>query len=295
MAINVSVVIITKNEEENIAACLKSLCEQEYDMGNYEIIVCDSSTDKTPDIAKQFTASVFTVEKRGFGAARNFGIAKAKYSIVAFTDADCVAPKTWLKALASAKNGFAGAGGSAFPPENADYFGKCIACLGYPAGGALGADVASGIISTCNAIFDKSAILSAGGFDEALKWGGEDTALSKKLASSGHKIKIEKNIFVWHKARTLNEFLNWCFKRGMAKYYLEKNPAQLAMPLAALAYPFTQKFRTLIRQRKSIGIGLPSALVTVTLLFFIRQVMLSFGWIAAFLKFENGNTEIIAD
>ena len=158
----ISIIIITKNEEKNIADCLESLHEIDYDKHNYEIIVCDSSNDKTPDVVKNFPdVTLFRVEKQSYGAARNMGISKAKYDYIAFIDADCTAPKGWLAILANSIDGFAGVGGCAYPPKNASYVGKCIACLGYPAGGALGTEILDGTISTCNALFEKSALISA--------------------------------------------------------------------------------------------------------------------------------------
>ena len=51
---NVSVVIITKNEADNIYAALESVRWAD------DIVVVDSgSTDNTPNIAKQFTERVF--------------------------------------------------------------------------------------------------------------------------------------------------------------------------------------------------------------------------------------------
>ncbi len=278
----VSVIIITKNEEKNIAECLKSLQEMEYE-NNCEILVCDSSSDKTPEIVHNFpNAKLIYVEKSGYGAARNAGLSVAKYSHVAFIDADCIAPKGWLATITNSINGFSGIGGCAYPPKNSSYIGRCIACLGYPAGGALGAEILDGTISTCNALFEKSALVSIGGFREDLRSGGEDTDLSRRLHLAGFKTKIEKNSFVWHKTRTFKNFLGWCFKRGIAKYSLEKSPLQLAMPLSVIAYPFSRRFMQLAKRRKSISMSLASIMTVVVFLFFLRQVMLSAGWLAGF-------------
>ena len=54
----ISVCIITKNEQENIERCLKSLMP--YEM---EIIVVDTgSTDNTKDIVQRYTDKVFDFE-----------------------------------------------------------------------------------------------------------------------------------------------------------------------------------------------------------------------------------------
>ena len=80
----ISVVILTKNEENNIAACLESLswCEE-------KIVVDDKSTDKTVEIAKKMGAKVYErAMEQDFSAQRNFGLEKAEGEWVLFIDAD---------------------------------------------------------------------------------------------------------------------------------------------------------------------------------------------------------------
>jgi glycosyltransferase involved in cell wall biosynthesis len=85
----VSVVIPTKNEEKSIGICLKKIQnvfkEQQI---NGEIIVADSSTDMTPEIAKSFGAKVVTPDKLGYGYAYQYGIARASGKYIVMGDAD---------------------------------------------------------------------------------------------------------------------------------------------------------------------------------------------------------------
>ncbi|MDP3791494.1 MAG: glycosyltransferase family 2 protein [Candidatus Omnitrophota bacterium] len=79
----VSVVVITKNEEGNIADCLKSVSWAD------EIIVLDdNSIDKTVEIAKQFTGRVFFRKMDVEGAHRNYAYSLAKNDWVLSLDAD---------------------------------------------------------------------------------------------------------------------------------------------------------------------------------------------------------------
>ena len=79
----VSVVIITKNEEENIARTLESVRWAE------ERIVVDSgSTDRTTEIARQRGATIFEEEWKGYAAQKNSAIAKASCDWVLSLDAD---------------------------------------------------------------------------------------------------------------------------------------------------------------------------------------------------------------
>lgn len=78
-----SVVIITKNEEANIARTLESVRWAEQ-----RILVDSGSTDRTVEIAKQHGASVFEEEWKGYAAQKNSAIAKASCDWVLSLDAD---------------------------------------------------------------------------------------------------------------------------------------------------------------------------------------------------------------
>ena len=85
---NLSVVIITFNEEANIGRTLTSVQPLVAD-GKGEIIVVDSgSTDRTVEIAKSFGAKVFVEEWNGFAAQKNSAIDKATGDWILSLDAD---------------------------------------------------------------------------------------------------------------------------------------------------------------------------------------------------------------
>ncbi len=80
-----SICMIAKNEEKNIARCLDSV--KDFDC---EIIVVDTgSTDRTKEIAAQYTSKIFDfVWVDDFSAARNFSLSKASYDWVLVLDCD---------------------------------------------------------------------------------------------------------------------------------------------------------------------------------------------------------------
>jgi len=83
-----SVVIITHNEEANLARTLESVKPLVSD-GKGEVIVVDSgSTDRTVDIAKSFGAKVFIEEWKGYAAQKNSAIDKAVGDWILSLDAD---------------------------------------------------------------------------------------------------------------------------------------------------------------------------------------------------------------
>jgi glycosyltransferase involved in cell wall biosynthesis len=83
-----SVVIITHNEEANLARTLTSV--QPLVAGNKgEIIIVDSgSTDRTVEIAKSFGAKVFVEDWKGYAAQKNSAIDKATGDWILSLDAD---------------------------------------------------------------------------------------------------------------------------------------------------------------------------------------------------------------
>jgi len=83
MSIPVSAVLITKNAETFLRACLKSLlwCD--------EIVVIDSgSTDSTLAICSEYNCRVIHQEFLGFGAQKNFAVQQAKNDWILNLDAD---------------------------------------------------------------------------------------------------------------------------------------------------------------------------------------------------------------
>lgn len=84
MGEKISVVIIAKNEEQNIEKCLKSVkwCDE-------IIVVDDKSSDKTLEIAKRYNAITYSNHlNEDFSLQRNLGLSKAKNDWVLFLDAD---------------------------------------------------------------------------------------------------------------------------------------------------------------------------------------------------------------
>jgi glycosyltransferase involved in cell wall biosynthesis len=90
--VNVSIVIPARHAAQTIAETLDSVCAQT--SGNWEaIVVDDGSTDETARIAAEFAdrdSRITVISQPGAGesAARNTGIAHARYDWLLFLDAD---------------------------------------------------------------------------------------------------------------------------------------------------------------------------------------------------------------
>jgi len=79
----ITAIVITKNEEKNISDCLKSVEWAD------EIIVVDSeSTDRTTEIAKQFTDKIFTKKWEGYVPQKRYAMSLANNDWILSIDAD---------------------------------------------------------------------------------------------------------------------------------------------------------------------------------------------------------------
>src|SRR5881227_2262413 len=80
---SVSAVVVTLNEEERLRACLESLTWAD------EIVVVDAeSSDKTVQIAREFTDRVWVRPWPGFAGQKNFAIEQATGDWIFSVDAD---------------------------------------------------------------------------------------------------------------------------------------------------------------------------------------------------------------
>ncbi|MCD6371654.1 MAG: glycosyltransferase family 2 protein [Candidatus Aenigmarchaeota archaeon] len=91
---SLSIIIPTKNEEENIGNILKKVKKKLKNKVLYEVIVADSSSDKTPIVAKKIlkklklNGRVLRVKKQGKGYAIKYSSNFAKGNYILMIDAD---------------------------------------------------------------------------------------------------------------------------------------------------------------------------------------------------------------
>jgi len=86
---DISLVIPTMNEEEGIGECIDR-AQNAFDTLDMdgEIIISDSSTDRTPEIAREKGAKVVTPDKPGYGYAYRYGFERAEGDLIAMGDGD---------------------------------------------------------------------------------------------------------------------------------------------------------------------------------------------------------------
>jgi len=94
-----SVVIITYNEERNIARCLESVQE----IADEIVVVDSNSTDKTTDIAGKYGSTIYFQEFLGHIQQKNLALEKASHTFVLSLDADEALSETLKQSIREIK------------------------------------------------------------------------------------------------------------------------------------------------------------------------------------------------
>jgi glycosyltransferase involved in cell wall biosynthesis len=96
-----SIIVPTYNEKENICNILGALSNQTAARRDYEIIIVDGgSEDGTRDLAKKCGADKVIMQRgEGIAGAKNDGADVAKGKILATMDADVIPPTAWIERL----------------------------------------------------------------------------------------------------------------------------------------------------------------------------------------------------
>ncbi|MDP2278271.1 MAG: glycosyltransferase family 2 protein [Nitrospirota bacterium] len=207
----ISIIIPVRNDASLLKNCLESILNLDYPKDKIEIIVADGmSTDNTVDTAKQHGARVVMNEKKTVSPGRNIAFKHAVGEIIAFTDADCVVDKDWIKnSLKYFKDDkIACVGGPNLTPPDEGDFGKAVGFVFNQrmfSAGSIHARELKEVkevrsIPGCNAIYKKDALKKVMPIDESLLT-CDDTELNQRLLDKGYKLLYTPDVFVWHYRR----------------------------------------------------------------------------------------------
>jgi glycosyltransferase involved in cell wall biosynthesis len=224
-AIDVSVVVPTYRRSERVARLLTALEAQTLPHDRFEVVVVDDgSDDNTPAVLAEMAAQTSLNLRplridvnNGPGPARNLGWRKARAPLVAFTDDDCVPEPGWLAA------------GLAALRRN-DHLGVVQGLTRPPAGSndpgpwAIFRHVTweSPWFEACNIFYRRAALEATAGFDEGLRWYGEDTAAGWAVLEAGWERDFATDAVVVHDLEERG--LRWRVRHG----WLERNLVALA-------------------------------------------------------------------
>lgn len=183
-----SIIIPAYNEESYIEKTLQSLKKQDYQ--NIEIIVVDNdSNDSTAKIAKKYTNSVISFNKKfGASAARNFGVKKSTGYYLAFLDADsCLSPNAISNSKKILDEGYSGGTCRLISPEDR-VIAKMQTIIVNKWPRFLG-PIYTPYVFTTREIFDKME-----GWDEELEL-AEEVEFQRRLLTQGKlKFDLDSNV-----------------------------------------------------------------------------------------------------
>ena len=99
---SVTVLVTVRNSAGTIKRCIDSLLRLNY--RNKKVYVTDAySTDGTWEILKKYSKKIRLERVRGnIAEGHNYMVKRCKTDFIAFTDADCVVDRNWLKRLVDA-------------------------------------------------------------------------------------------------------------------------------------------------------------------------------------------------
>jgi glycosyltransferase involved in cell wall biosynthesis len=213
----VSVIVPVHDGAETIGRCLDALCALDYPDHAYEVVVVDNrSTDGTRDVVA--TYPVRLVEERGVQssyAARNRGVIASSGTVLAFTDADCVPDRGWLRALVwpLAAPDVGGVAGAIEPYDCASTVERYQARHAIRAERAFAHPVLP-FAQTANVAYPRAIVEALGGFDATIPFGGDLDFSWRMQRTTGRRLVFEPAALVRHRHRT-----TW---RGLMALY-EKN------------------------------------------------------------------------
>jgi glycosyltransferase involved in cell wall biosynthesis len=224
---SLSIAICTKDRAQRLARLLQSLQRVTRDsrFRSTEIVVIDNASvdSTTRDAVAAFEGVRYLFEPRaGLDFARNTAVRHATGDLLAFLDDDVVVDRHWLEGLFAAWEGCPHAGG--FTGLVLPFRLETEAQIQFELRGGFGrgfepkrfhgasADnplhpVGAGVVGAgCNMAFDRSLLLSLGGFDEALDTGrplpgGGDLDIFYRVLRSGRTMVYEPRYAVYHEHR----------------------------------------------------------------------------------------------
>ncbi|MBW3539123.1 MAG: glycosyltransferase [Planctomycetes bacterium] len=228
----VSVVVCSYNGARTLHECLDSLMRLNYP--DYEVIlVDDGSTDRTPEIAREFPQVKYIGQSnRGLSAARNVGAAAADGEIVAYTDDDCVAHEDWLLYLVRGMQdqNVAMIGGPNISPPSDGWTARCVAASPGNPSHVMFDDRLAEHVPGCNLAVQREMLFKLGGFDERYRAAGDDVDICWRFLDAGCDIGFAPGAFVWHHRRsTARAYLKQQKGYGRAEGMVQfKHPARFS-------------------------------------------------------------------
>jgi glycosyltransferase involved in cell wall biosynthesis len=208
MGLTITVIVCAYNESRLLAGCLYSLRAQTRPADDI-LVINNASTDQTAAVARAVPGvRVIDEPRKGLVVARETARRAAQTDVVAFVDADCRAPITWLERIERqfARRGSPVAVTGPYRFYDWDVTGRALLraydIVVAPPTHALVHHMcgAGAILYGGNFAVRQDALTQIDGFDERIEFHGEDTNLGRRLTRIG-RVALCHQCWVWTSAR----------------------------------------------------------------------------------------------
>jgi len=227
----ISVVVCTFNRAAALTRFLEQLTTLTTPVnGRWELVVVDNnSTDGTREVIERFRTRlpvplVYHFEPRqGLAFARNAGVARSRFDLVAFTDDDCLVTSNWLVRI---EHEFQ------WDPTLGVLTGRVEAVEGLPEDVSTRRETTRAEVTTladirrytigCNMVFRRSVLESVGPFDTCLGAGtpcraGEDSDFVYRALRKGHRVVYSPELLIAHAHDRVDSHAILKLQRGYLK------------------------------------------------------------------------------
>jgi len=195
MGLTITAIVCAYNESRLLPGCLYSLRSQTRPPDDI-LVINNASTDETGDVARAVPGvRVIDEPSKGLVVARETARRAAQTDIVAYIDADCRVPITWLQRIEARFE-------KPHAPVAVTGLLRTYDVLVAPATHAavhylLGAGA---ILYGGNFAVRRDALAAIGGFDRRIEFHGEDTNLGRRLTPIG-RVALCQDCWAWTSAR----------------------------------------------------------------------------------------------
>lgn len=232
---SIAVLILNRNGRDDLGACLTSVRSQEFDGEPPAIEVVDQgSTDGSTEFVRQRFPDVRVLDLKGnigFSTAYNIAVKRARTDFVALLGSQTRVHKDWLAELLSTAER---TGASAVASKIVDWTGARVEFAGgslsftghsWPRGNGEPANTPYAeeemlYASGASSLFERTAFLETGGFDEDFFACLEDVDFGWRLNLRGHKVVFAPTAVTYRRAQRTSE---WDLPSETKTRLLERN------------------------------------------------------------------------
>ncbi|MFH0921519.1 MAG: glycosyltransferase [Fibrobacterota bacterium] len=198
--LTLTLAICAKNAADVAETCFESIRGQA-EAPDAVMVVVDDTGDTTIPLAKRFGYAVVLNPGKKLYHARNAALAACTTDLLAFTDADCILDRDWVRVIKRvfAEHPEVDAGTGRHPMIGRHNFVSWVHHQWYVVE-TRKTGYTDGVIGG-NSYFRAAALRTVGGWLPVALLGAEDVYISKKLTASGRKIWFDECAVVAHHYR----------------------------------------------------------------------------------------------